>query len=1110
MRTARGLAALIILIGLLVGIPAALVAFGGNPLPDAWSWDAIGQALLRPASDRALIGIVTIIGWIAWAGFAASVVAEILNTMSGRSGRPGRRRIHLQLPGLGLGQKFAAFLIVAVVTMIAAPHVQPTASAEPRHPTPAVTVSAAPTPRPSTTGSDQAVAAVPDRPRPHPTASESETTRHRAPATKPHQETPGTRVHVVERGDWLWTLAERYLGDGARWHEIAKANPGIDPNRLAVGQKLTIPVPAHRPGERSADGSAAEKRVSPHDGDTITVERGDSLSTIAEDLYGTQKRWPEIYQQNRATIADPDLIDVGQKLELPDRKHLAETDHSIHHSHQSQPETRRPHAQPEHPRAERSQDRDEDTGDRRQAPPVVDPAPAQAVPSTEPATARPAEPAGTASATQPATTSTSDAPAATGGAVGHESRNPAPAAVTVGLLLAAGLITTLNRRRRRQLRARRPGRRIPSPSADATQLEEAVKAQHQPLRVEQLDQVTRAIAAHCHATGAALPPLSAVRVADHRIDFLFSESAGNPPAGFDVAADGSVWTLHSADLTTVLAVAELDDATPPYPALVTLGRDADTAHILIDLEAAAALTVAADTGEAAATTMLASIALELAVSPWAGDLNLTFAGPLLPGLAEGLDHPAVTHVDDIELVLAGLEARAAAQRAHLDDLTVGQKRADPELADAWCPQVVLFGGELTGAQAGRLSRIVTDLPRVAIAAVTTHPGLSPWRYELDESGTGHLSPHDWQLTPQLVTADQYRQILELICTSGTDDTTPAPWWDHDVDEPRDQGREATITHLPPVEADDAGKDDPEIESAGPSGHATEDGAPLMRPPLTLHALIGPDESAETPARLRARTEPRSDPDDRLDPTQLAPQTPDHPMLRIFGEPELVGVKGAPARRYQRRAMEFMLFLLEHPGATSTRLRTTFCITRDYTKAVISSLRKTLGTDAHGNPYLPELGRQPGYRLHDQVTSDWIYTNQLIGRGRGHGVNVAPTEGLIKILSMVRGQPLEGAEDWIEVQTLRTDIASTISDVAHELADRALEEDDLSLARWATGQGLIACPESEILLTDQLRTEKAAGNNADVSRLANRISANARALGDDLLDETREVLRATAM
>ena len=88
MRIARGLAALVILIGLLVGIPAGLVAFGGNPLPATLSWDAIGQALLRPASDRALIGLVTIIGWIAWAGFAASVVAEIVNTR-GRALDPG-------------------------------------------------------------------------------------------------------------------------------------------------------------------------------------------------------------------------------------------------------------------------------------------------------------------------------------------------------------------------------------------------------------------------------------------------------------------------------------------------------------------------------------------------------------------------------------------------------------------------------------------------------------------------------------------------------------------------------------------------------------------------------------------------------------------------------------------------------------------------------------------------------------------------------------------------------------------------------------------------------------------------------------------------------------
>ena len=692
---------------------------------------------------------------------------------------------------------------------------------------------------------------------------------------------------------------------------------------------------------------------------------------------------------------------------------------------------------------------------------------------------------------------------------GDNSAVTAAAGVSVGLLLAAGLVTTINLRRRRQLRARRPGRRIPAPTPAAAQFEEAVKTQHQPLRVDQLDQVTRAIAAHCHHTGADLPDLSAVRVADHRIDFLFGQPAENPPPGIEVAADGSVWTLHADNLDALLNVDGIDEATPPYPALVTLGRDSDTAHILIDLEAAAALTVAADSHEAAAT-MLASIALELAVSPWSGDLNLTFVGPLLPGFVDGLDHPAVTHVDDIEPVLTSLEARAAAQRDYLDDATVGQKRADPELADAWCPHVVLFGQELTPDQAERLGHIVTDLPRVAIAAVTTNPDLTPWRFELDSSGTGHLSPHDWDLTPQLVTADQYRHILELICSTGTDDTTPAPWWDHNADQAHDETaeRDATITVLPTPDLADR-DDTEEIAELDDTNRGQNSVIAAMNPtprtPLTLHALIGADERAETDTIQPRPTVARAV-EDRIDLTQLAPVTTGHPMLRILGEPELVDAKGVPGKRYQQRSLEFLLFLLEHPGASSTRLRTTFCITRDYTKAVISQLRKTLGADPDGNLYLPELGRQPGYRLHDQVTSDWLYVNRLIGRG----VNIAPTEALIKVLSMVRGKPLAGAEDWVDIQTLRTDIESTLSDAAHELVDRALDDTDLTLARWATSRGLAASPDSETLLTDQLRTERQAGNKADVERLAGKISANARALGVDLLDETREVLRAAAM
>ena len=46
---------------------------------------------------------------------------------------------------------------------------------------------------------------------------------------------------TVAPGDSLWKIAERELGDGSRWKEIAKANGIKDPRRLQPGQNLTIP-----------------------------------------------------------------------------------------------------------------------------------------------------------------------------------------------------------------------------------------------------------------------------------------------------------------------------------------------------------------------------------------------------------------------------------------------------------------------------------------------------------------------------------------------------------------------------------------------------------------------------------------------------------------------------------------------------------------------------------------------------------------------------------------------------------------------------------------------------------------------------------------------------
>ena len=50
---------------------------------------------------------------------------------------------------------------------------------------------------------------------------------------------------------------------------------------------------------------------------TYTVEKGDSLSKIAQRLLGDANRWREIFDANRDQIRDPDLIHPGQVLKLP-------------------------------------------------------------------------------------------------------------------------------------------------------------------------------------------------------------------------------------------------------------------------------------------------------------------------------------------------------------------------------------------------------------------------------------------------------------------------------------------------------------------------------------------------------------------------------------------------------------------------------------------------------------------------------------------------------------------------------------------------------------------------------------------------------------------------
>jgi len=50
---------------------------------------------------------------------------------------------------------------------------------------------------------------------------------------------------------------------------------------------------------------------------TYTVKSGDSLSKIAKHVYGDANKWHAIFEANRDTIKNPDLIHPGDVLTLP-------------------------------------------------------------------------------------------------------------------------------------------------------------------------------------------------------------------------------------------------------------------------------------------------------------------------------------------------------------------------------------------------------------------------------------------------------------------------------------------------------------------------------------------------------------------------------------------------------------------------------------------------------------------------------------------------------------------------------------------------------------------------------------------------------------------------
>ena len=67
---------------------------------------------------------------------------------------------------------------------------------------------------------------------------------------------PAACSHTIRSGDTLAAIAARHLGTRKRWPDLARVNPGLDPNRLRVGAVLALPCNMSATATAGQGGSA--------------------------------------------------------------------------------------------------------------------------------------------------------------------------------------------------------------------------------------------------------------------------------------------------------------------------------------------------------------------------------------------------------------------------------------------------------------------------------------------------------------------------------------------------------------------------------------------------------------------------------------------------------------------------------------------------------------------------------------------------------------------------------------------------------------------------------------------------------------------------------------
>lgn len=377
-----------------------------------------------------------------------------------------------------------------------------------------------------------------------------------------------------------------------------------------------------------------------------------------------------------------------------------------------------------------------------------------------------------------------------------------------GAMLAGSLLMLLRRRRRAQLRHRRPGRTLPSPDPLLSPVERTVTGigSVTAATVEHMDAVLRRLAAAAAGQNSAgagagatmLPDLAAVELSATHLSLHLADPA-HLPDPWEGTSDGYHWAIR-VDTALDAIGPDILDQPAPYPLLVTIGVS-DGDHVwLLNVED---LTVMITGDPTYGQDFARYLAAEIACNPWSAGVTVSCVGlaaevaalnpdrihtyhphhdPHDPHDPHGPRNRYGTRTDPIaDQVAAAVTTIDRCDAVCLDVPTARARQAD---ADAWPARMLLVdaGHEHPGLDQ-LLDLIHTHPGQVATSVVVRgHRPRTPGTVlEVTADGRVNLPDAGLNLIAVGLTSDEAQGCAALLAHSELVTPTPVPQDPHATD-----------------------------------------------------------------------------------------------------------------------------------------------------------------------------------------------------------------------------------------------------------------------------------------------------------------------------------------